>query len=582
MSERSKKRISMKNKYDSTLSSCVFFSKKRVVIKIIFFAVLLCAKLSFASDFIATMKGIGSSFESFGKSIESMGKGLGMGFGAPPTGYVYSYTVVNDTALPIYVNTQEIASFMGAYFPKAGGWSQATVLPFSQNYNISNKEYYFEMSLHANNNKPTNHLPYVNTDALYIQDCIQLPADKNSTKVNYFRVYMGKELKQGQYVHVPKAEYVGYADPSNPKDSNASVTMGAALTGSPALTIFNNTSTSLTVGYSSKTGQTSLQTSDCDIFLAKTEKNSFVYHSGLVNATTQKSSLPLGTVAVFQKGSGTSSQLFAMPASVFGGKSYTLEIYQDQQNSRAVGLQALMSAHDVPSGRVKDITPVPCVFWYQSVAQLAKSQATGMSDLPGKVWIVSQGENDLISSEVLLGDALQFNLIRPELGKQRWLYFLYINTTDDAKAKQFVQNFILGKNGKDIIKQYQEQGVNQFNQIQTQLANVLTFSSSQSSSSNSGQIVVPESLLQAAIKGALKVNRGEIQDTALGMSGYLLGADVFLPQGLGAASTFYYQLNPSEQTASDVPTSAVINGCIMGIATAPKGMPTPTQYIPAS
>lgn len=571
----------MKSKYDSCLSCRGFFYVKNVVISTIFLASLLYGPQSISSDFISTMKGIGSSFESFGKSIESMGKGLGMGFGAPPTGYVYSYTVVNDTALPIYVNTQEIASFMGAYFPKANGWSQAVVSPFTQNYNVSNKEYYFEMSIHANNNEPSNHLPYVNTDALYIQDCIQLPADKNSTKVNYFHVYMGKELKQGQYVHVPKAEYVGYADPSNPKDTNASVTMGNVLTGSPALTIFNSTSTQLTVGYSSKVGQTSLNKSDCDLFLTSIGKNSFLYHSGLLDATTKQTSLPLATVAIFEKGSDVSSELFSMPTSVFAGKNYTLEIYQDGENPRSMGLQALMSAHDVPSSRVKDITPVPCVFWYQSVAQLGNSQATGMSDLPGKVWIVSQGENDLISTEVLLGDAVQFNLIRPELGKKRWIYFLYVVSTDDVKSKQFIQNFILGKIGKDVVSQYKEQGIKQFNDIQKKLANVLTFSSEQNNSSNPNQVVVPESLLQAAIEGALKVNRGQIQEATLNMSGYLLGADVFLPQGVGASSTFYYQLNPSQQTSSDVPTSSVINGYIMGISSAPKGMPTPTQYIPA-
>lgn len=553
-------------------------------IEVSFFKVVLLASSFFVTDcfsgsFINTMKGIGSSFESFGKSIESMGEGLGAGFGAPPTGYVYSYTIVNDTALPIYVNVQEIASFMGAYFPKANGWSQATVLPFTQNYNISNKEYYFEMSIHADNHQPSNHLPYVNTDALYIQDCIQLPADKNSTQVNYFHVYMGKDIQQGKYIHAPKAEFMGYADPSNPKDKSATVSMSNLLTGSPALTLYNSTSRKLILGYSSKAGQTSLQKSDCDLFLATAEKKSFVFHGGLLDVTTNKKSLPLGTVGIFEKNSDKASDVFVMPASVFSGQGYTLEIYQDDQGPLAMGLQALMSAHDVPSSRTRDLTPVPCVYWYQSVAQLSKSNAKGMTDLPGQVWIVSQGENDLISFQIPLGAAMKFDIVRPLLDEKRWIYCIYVDSTDSLKAKQFVQKFTAGTIGASVVEKYKQQSVNQFNEIQKELSSVLTFApGSQKSGTNSKKTVVPQSLLQAAIEGALKVNRGQIQDAALGINGYLLGADVFLPQGVGASSTFYYQLSPSQQTPENVPTASVVNGYIMGVSSAPKGMPTPTAY----
>ena len=96
------------------------------------------------------------------------------------------------------------------------------------------------------------------------------------------------------------------------------------------------------------------------------------------------------------------------------------------------------------------------------------------------------------------------------------------------------------------------------------------------------KLVVPESLLIAAIEGALKVDRGEIKDSSLNLTGYLLGADVFTPQGVGASDTFYYQLAPSQQLTPAVPTSSVINGYTMGITSAPKKMPTPIQYIKKS
>lgn len=537
-----------------------------------------------ASDFMNAMKGIGSSFESFGKSIASMGKGLAMGFGAPPTGYVYSYTIVNDTALPIYVNTQEIASFMGAYFPRADGWSQAAVLPFTQQYTVSNKEYYFEMSIHADKNEPSNHLPYVNTDALYIQDCIQLPANKNSTKMNYFHVYMGKDIQQGAYVHVPKAEYMGYADPSHAKDANASVLMSDTLTGAPALTIYNSTQQDLQVGYSSKNGVTSLSKKDCDLFLTELEKKSFIFHNGFSESATSKKSLPLGTIGLFEPGASVSSELFKMPALVFGGQNYTLEVYQDGKNERGMGLQALMSAHDVPVGRVRDITPVRSVFWYQSVAQLPKSDAQGMIDLWGQVWVVSQGKDDTVLFQVPIGTAMQFDIVRPLVDQERWVYFLYIDIANgDKRAERFLKHFVAGKIGTDTVERYKKQSVHQFHEIQTQLSNILTFSdeAKKTTLADPEKMIVPEALLQAAMQGVLKVNQGKIEDTALDITGYLLGADVFLSQGIGDSSIIYYQLAPSQQTATNVPTVAVINGYTMGILSAPQGMPEPTIYASA-
>jgi hypothetical protein len=379
---------------------------------------------------------------------------------------------------------------------------------------------------------------------------------------------------------VPKAEFMGYADPTSPTDKNATVVMGSELTGSPALTVFNSTVDDLVIGYSSKTGATLLKKSDCDLFLNKIEHNSFVFHSGALDAATKKTSLPLGTIGIFEQGVATTSELFVMPASVFGGQGYTVEIYQDNDQARAIGLQACMSVHDVPSGRVRDITPVSCMFWYQSVAQLNKKDAKGMVDLPGQVWVVSQGDDETISFQVPLGTAMQFDMIRPALDKKRWIYCIYVDPKgDDAAAAKFIQNFIAGTIGADIIAQYEEQSINQFNEIQQELSQVLTFSSNaKGNAQDSKKIVVPETLLQAAIEGALKVNRGQIQDQALHITGYLLGADVFLPQGIGATSTLYYQLNPSQQTAASVPTSSMINGYTMGITSAPKAMPAPTVY----
>lgn len=546
---------------------------------------LLCglAFLSFQpivyGDFVNTMKGIGGDFKSFGEKIGSASfwEAIGRGFGAAPTGYVYSYTVINDTAFPIFVDTQTIASFMGASFPTANGYNRDTLQPYEQSYVISNKQYYFEMSIHHQGaNEPTNQLPYVNTDALYIQDCIQLDKE-HSTKMNYFHVYLGKEIQKGRYLHTPKAEFIGYANPSDPKDKGASVKIVNALTGSPALIIYNSTSDDFVIGYSSQAQAASLSKKDCDVFLGDILHDSFVTYA----APNGQKQVALGTLGFFATGSDTASAVLAMPPTVFDGKTYTIEIYQDAEQSPRMCIQALSSAHDVPSYRVCDLTPVPCVFWYQSVAQLNKSNAKNMSDLPGQVWVVSVGDKDVIEGLVPLGQALQFNIIRPVADQKRWVYFLYVDVAQgDPKGKQFVDNFVAGTIGADLIAKYDKQGVDLFNQTQKDLSNVLTFkASSNNNTTKANTVTVPESLLVAALQGSLKVDGGQIQDTTLQVTGYLLGGDLFLPQGVGASQTMYYQLSPSQQTSGNIPTASVTNGYTMGITKAPKGMPTPGVYV---
>lgn len=548
-----------------------------------FFFLLFYSTEMFSSGFVSAMKGIGSGFESFGKTIGSgdFWHSIGMGFGAAPTGYVYSYAVINNTPLTMYVNRQDMASFMGAVFPKATGFNQSELKPFEQSYKVENQDYYFEMYITANKQEPTNRLPYVQS-ALYVQDCIQLATEKNSKKMNYFHIYMGKDIKDGHYVHTPKAEFVGYANPSDSKDKGASITISDVLTGDPALTIYNSTHDDIVVGYSSKKQVKSLSKDDCDIFFTDMLKSSFIIRSPTTDAGSSQQSLPLGTLGIFSKNETKSSEIFAMPVTCFGGKKYTLEIYQDVGGDRLICIQALMSEHDVPSCRVRDVTPVTVVFWYESVAQLQKSDAKNMIDLPGQVWIVSKGERDTIQSQVSLGSAVQFSLLRPNIEEKRWIYFLYIDIkSDDPKGKQFVDNFIAGKNGADLVKKYEQQGINQFNQIQKDLSNILTFKANakgaKEQDKSSDKIVVPESLLVAALQGALQVDGGQIKDAALDINGYLLGGDLFLSQGVGASSTLYYQLSPSQKTATSVPTGSVVNGYTMGISSAPKGMPAPIK-----
>lgn len=555
------------------------------------FVVVMLTATYVSSSFMGTVKGIGHGFESFGKTIgsSSFWKGIGRGFGAAPSGYVYSFTVDNDSNQSLKVGMQEYASFMGAYFPKSHGWSETTVKPFQQDYSIKQKEYYFEMKIMPDDASGGGGMPYSSDGALYVQDCIQLPKDQHSPKMNYFHAYTGKTFKDGNYKHQPMVEYMGYANPTNPKDKGASVTKVDTLTNNPALVVYNSTNQNLLIGYSSQLGAKSLKKSECDIFLTPVVDNSFITHSpvtvkqafdiktlyGGAKPAAAVSSLPLGTLGVFEDGSDEAIQIYALPPKVYSGHTYTLEVYQDVGQQRQIGLQALQSAHDAPSGKVRDITPVTCVFWYESVKQLGK-KSKGMVDLPGNVWVVGVTSKGAIKGVVPVGEALDFTFVRPEIGKETWFYFVYVDEKDKDKEELFIDKFMSGAIGRNVVEKYHQQSSKQFQQAQEELADIVTIQVG--SKAKAPKVQVPESLLIAAIQGALNVHGGEIVDTDLGVSGFLLGADVFLASGVGANSKFYYQLSPSQKNGDTIIKSTVQNLYTMGVMKAPEGMPTPKSY----
>ena len=535
-------------------------------------------------------KGVSTAFDAVGKIGKELGsksfwEGMGRAFGAPPSGYVYSFSIFNDTAEEVYIGKQQMASFMGGTFP-IGHRDTTVVKPFNQSYSQKNQKYYFELTINDGPNAPANSMPYNASGALYVQDCIKL-LEKNSTKNNYFRTYIGKSLDNGNYVHGLRAEYVGYTDHMNPKDSGASVVITDSMS---SLVIYNNTEQDYEVGYcSSRNPQMTKQ--DC-IVVTTIEANSFA----LLNAT-QSAPLNSGILGIFEGAVDKPTETFLFPAKILGDKNgpkkYTLELYQDAgQNELKMGLQGVMAGHyDMPSGRIRDITPVNMVFWYKSVAELSsqKLKQEGLSksnftDLPGQLWMVSKGEQGPIMSKIDLGTATQFTLVRPLLREQeKWIYFLYIDTTDTQTAQQFINNFISGFIGQDVIQTYHQQAAHQIQLAENQKA--ITFGKGTKLQDSSQ---APQSLLIEAIQGALKLHQGQITDPRLKTSGYLLGSDVFLPLGTGASSTYYYQLSPSNNLnppgatgpKTYVPTSAVNNQFAYTLSgKAPTSMPVVKRQI---
>ncbi len=510
-----------------------------------------------------TMKGILSTVESFPKKFAGFFKSLGQSFGAPPSGYVYSFDVYNDIVNQnIYVAVNEIMSLMGGDLPKPHGWTQATVTPFTH-YSVSNQDYYFELFIKSTDRDYSSHMPYVPHDnLLFRQEVTALEGQKSSQKLHYFRSFMGKTLQDGAYVHTAQAESLGYfnQNPADAKSDPGNVTIGSTLS---SLTIFNSSSNDYYVGFVPAPSAASMTKKNCFAY-ALVAKNSFA----VLNATTSMTSLSPGTVGIFDVTSEKLIKTYNLPSYIFCtlpnnvSMPYTLEIYQDAQaKSVSMNLQGLMSGnYDQAIGQVRDITPVTCVLWYQSVAQAGG--VSGFIDLTlGKVWVVVVQETMQIIAGATPGQALQFKVTRPESGKKLWIYFMYVATNSDTVAQQYLQKFFTGSVGKNMLSDYYRQGDQQ---IKLAAAPGVTKKS------------VPQDLLVQAAQGVLSLNGGStIID---GVTGYFLGADVLTSIGVGSGP-MYYILEPSQSNSDNlvVPTATVQNQFISsaGSTTAPKGMPAP-------
>lgn len=523
------------------------------------FVISCCLFFSINSSFLDTFKGIGSEITNFPLFKGSFYTGMLRSFGAPPTGYVYSFSVYNDSALPVYVGIQEIVSIMGGSFPKAGGWTDHTVEPFTH-YDVPTKEYYFEIIIRSSDGNISNHMPYLqHADTLFQQEVIQLQ-EKDSTKNNYFRSFMGKELSGGAWKHVLKAEYLGFADPSaKGKNADKGISLSSKLS---SLAIKNSIGVDYYLGYTSAPKASSMTARSCQM-ITKIQADSFA----LYNAPSGTSLRP-GTIGLFDVATEKLLQTYDLQPEGFDGKTYTLEIYQDATTELvpSMCMQGLMPGnYDVPAGRIRDISPIKTVFWYDSAAG-----KTGLLDLPGKLWIISKDAPSQIIIPCTTGAAVEFNLIRPEIGKTLWLYFLYVDSVDEVKSQLYINNFIAGKVGADTVSQYHVQSEHQMKRAENSTTNPEAVVK--------GPVVTPQAsqaLLIQAIDGALKMHKGRIQDPASGITGYLLGADVFLPIGIGAGA-MHYKLSPSWTNSGNLPTSAVQNVYASTLSSsAPKGMPTP-------
>jgi hypothetical protein len=541
-----------------------------------------------------------SSVQAF--DIKGMFEGMGTSFGAAPIGYNYSFAVWSDASIPIYIEQHGLASFMGAFFPSIKGYYGNKKIPSifeapdgGNNTTTSNAQYYFDLYIGTSSSAHAN--------SIYKQSLTQLPLEKNDPNVYYYHVYTSGGFSKGNSKHEPKVEMMGYQNPNelnNPDPiKKGPVTISSQLSD---LSFYNSSGSDVQVSlkygtdnytftlekysYNSLAVPTPEQpqsSKDTDALAgaplvgtsnepslnvaAKDEVVTQGILSG--NATAAKDPVnktanvtdPLKSAATqdtppppfslrpnnlnFTSYEAKSKKYvpfsaFLLQSKGFDGSPYTIEIFQDAGEPLNVGIQGLNPGnYDLPiTPRVRDLTPCPCTFWYQSFEQGGSIE--GYSNLPGQMWIVYAGVDSPIQTKVEPGQAFGWNLVRPLVSQgDQYVYFVYVATTDDAVAQNFVAKLAARSIGQDVAGQYEA----------IVKSPVVLSSTSQGldvtgSSAGDTELSLTPDQQVAALMGNLQIADGVIEDTDQGIIGYIVGADVFTPKGLGFGR-FHYVLAPS-------------------------------------
>lgn len=514
-------------------------------INFIIFLLIFCSftKISCADGLMSFAKSIGSP---------SFWTGMASTFGAPPVGYSYSFQVISDASVDMHVALEGVASFMGAAFPSAKGLYGQKTLPSIFNMTsgpytkamYDGTGYYFNLYISQDS--------HAKNSPVYSQAFTTLPFTKNDPNIYYYHVYTEKAYSKGKVIHRPQVEMLGFANPSAKGDAAGSVSIGSQLF---SITLNNSTQNDaqVTLNYGPTPYRFTL------------EKNSYNTLNVLTKTDDTGASVPLFSLRPntlsFTVYNTTSKKYekfkdLVLASDGFAGSTYTIELFDDGQGNDLC-IQGLTPGtyEQMVSPKIRDLTPCPCTFWYKSVAQ--SPVGDGFIDLPGQVWVAYPGTDSLIISKVNVGSVVSWNLIRPCVSqKNQYVYFVYVATADDAKAKKFVEQIVAKTLGKDQVSQYDT------------MINTGTISS-QLVQAHAGSKIQPVAAVQpvvtaqqqqtTALAGALSSATGAIQDVTQDLYGYVVGIDAFTPKGVGTGN-FYYVLPPLVVNSGNL--VQLLSGCV--------------------
>ncbi len=429
-----------------------------------------------------------SSVEGFGESIGSTTMNVVNGFksmgGAVPSGYTYSFCVINGCAQPVMVKAKGMKDIMGAQF--AGSIkNQTTINPGTSSGTQFNKiSLYFEIE-------------FSTTGGTFFSEKHYQLGVKNDPATYMYHTY------QDQGGNLCGEEVgSGYVDTSAGFMS----------------VIYNNTANTVPVSFSFGTNPITINL----------EPQSWNYLTDVASYAIRPTTGSLnfgtyGSVVVGKTGMGQTETQGQQPGSTpsVSPAVYNYEIYGTTafESGMAPGNFAQPT-----TGAIRSITPMPCYIWNQSAeySQATFSQTLVPAQIPGQsVWLLYTGpgynsntqkiEQPFIG-QIPYGQTVEAFLIRPTLQDYYGRFYLVrLNTTDVTKAQAFLQSIAAGTLTVPQLK------------------------------------VDPTVLAKQTVTSLIQTYAGILPDTlgllqdANGTQGYIMLEDVFLPYGLGSGP-FYYSV----------------------------------------
>lgn len=554
-------------------------------------------------------------------SVEHAGESVGTFFRnmfVDPAGFYYNYAIFNDSNQDITAGVVHQDMVMGGQFASAAGityQAYAQSLYQHQPSPLLATDPYLQQTFSTvyQSGATTGAWPFVATAGvssiyansinvsfnLFISTTMSDPRTNplvndmmidtsaagkaNGRRIYVYHIFTKKVLQQGNYVHMPSAEQIGYdsvlpADKSNvgvvliPQSAayankNSLMNLSSTLS---SLVLYNNTASFFVMSllYAGKPYEVLLEpysfanlgapptAQDATASTAQAAVPSFSLRPNVINFYISD---------VTAKHSTTPDVVFPLSAQGFDNASYVLEVYQDAGKGYEAGLQGFLPGNfDQPTNNARDITPTPCTFWYESAAQyttsaqnelttLEKSASAAsdslkeaqqavqaapyMYDAPGQVWVASS-TNSFAPFKVTPGTAANWSLVRPlVIQKQMFIYFLYVQTQDDTVAQTFIQNFLTGAIGTTEKKML----LSPLGSTASMQVNVSAGGHVTGQAADAKVELTIEEKIESAL-ATLPQDLGHMVDSSKTV-GWLLGSDIFLPSGTGV-NNFYYQLEP--------------------------------------
>lgn len=527
---------------------------------------LLCDVQALYADWGDIGGQFSDTFSSIGDGFKSFGEGMAESFGMSPPGYSRNAMFVNNADVPITFNVQRLMKFQGMLIKK-GTVREHTLSPYTHTADNDYADIGLYHQIHFRD--PQGH-------TLFSDEFINL-IKKHDPAVYYYHAYSNEAGAHIEYLGPDKvftSEFSGKIFNSLQQKQTLTFTFDKNIFKIDLDPLSHN------ILQSDISIPNSLRPASGVAYLDfGTAGKITLAAEGLGNSvkdsTGSKVAKPMqATYKIFQVGSTIKATQTGYGPGTYDQVSNQRVLLDDDGNPK-------IPTQVVTLGPVKlrNITPVKCMVWNQSVDQITPAAGTTPFTFPqSSVWVVysangwsntTKNIQNTVMCKIPAGQALSFYIIRPPVDSPikltasqimalkkfqdtkltndkmtpvggielpplslyadleqvalqtsaAFLYVISVDTDDDLKAQTYLQRLLTGKIAFDVLPTLDEL-------LKNQLLKIPALSS-----------------LETLLAEKKKCKAGLVEDTVTGVTGTFLVTDIFTPYG-ESHGPYYYTVSP--------------------------------------